>query len=115
MSGTAEYRAFQNAKYRCQNQTLPCWGAYGGRGIEFRFTSVEEFYKELGPRPSPEHSVDRKNPNGHYEVGNVRWALKDVQQTNKRGQWILDVQEMPPDIDDDMGEIRYKVTATLYP
>jgi len=69
---------------------------------------------ELGPRTGPEYSVDRIDPNGNYCASNVRWALKDVQQSNKRGQWIFDVQEMPPDIDDDMGEIFYRVTATMY-
>lgn len=114
LSGTAEYRAFRNALYRCTNPDLPCWPAYGGRGIRFEFTSFENFYMELGPRTGPEYSVDRIDPNGNYCASNVRWALKDVQQSNKRGQWIFDVQEMPPDIDDDMGEIFYRVTATMY-
>jgi hypothetical protein len=64
--------------------TLPQWKDYGGRGIEFRFISIEQFFAELGPRASPAHSLDRKDNDGHYEPGNVRWATKTEQQLNRR-------------------------------
>lgn len=71
------------AKSRCQNLQLPCWPDYGGRGIEFRFTSFEEFYICLGPRP-PGYTLDRIDNDGHYEKGNVRWATRQEQNLNKR-------------------------------
>jgi len=84
MSGTPEYKAYDGAKDRCTRSTHKRWQDYGGRGIEFRFTSFEQFLAELGPRPTPEHTLDRSNNDGHYEPGNVRWATQLEQQNNRR-------------------------------
>ena len=78
-----EYHAWWNAKERCTNPEHQRWYTHGGRGIKFLFATFEEFYAEIGPRPSPAHSLDRKNNDGHYEVGNVRWATRSEQQKNK--------------------------------
>lgn len=79
---TPEYRAYISAKSRCTNPNYSWYWRYGGRGIEFRFKSFEEFLVELGPRPSSQHSVDRINNDGHYEPGNARWATKSEQSFN---------------------------------
>jgi hypothetical protein len=84
MSHSPEYACYMSAKNRCTNTLSSGWKDYGGRGIEFRFTSFEEFFAELGPKPSPEHSIDRKDNDGHYEPGNVRWATQTEQMRNQR-------------------------------
>jgi hypothetical protein len=81
---TVEYVAYQSAKQRCDYVKHPGYKNYGGRGIEFRFTSFEQWWAELGPRPTPQHSVDREDNDGHYEPGNVRWATKSEQNNNQR-------------------------------
>jgi len=96
------------------NPKNPAWKYYGGRGIQFLFTSFENFWMELGPRPSPEHSLDRVIPNGPYSAHNCKWATRVEQADHKRGQWVWDVQEITPDIDDSSGEILYRITATMY-
>lgn len=83
-SHTPEYEAYQRAKSRCQNPNKDCYSNYGQRGVEFRFTSFEEFWACLGPRPTSVHSLDRADNDGHYEPGNVRWATKKEQQRNRR-------------------------------
>lgn len=77
-----EYQAYKNAKQRCTNPKNPTYPVYGGRGIEFRFSSFVEFIEHIGKKPSPELSLDRIDVNGHYEIGNVRWASREVQQNN---------------------------------
>jgi hypothetical protein len=76
-SRTPEYRAYSDAKSRCQNPNHQHYKLYGGRGTEFRFTSFAEFFAAVGGRrPSPKHALSRQNTDGHYEVGNIRWAVQ---------------------------------------
>jgi hypothetical protein len=84
---TPEYKAYGNAKDRCQNPDNHAYSDYGGRGIEFRFASFNEFMDEMGPKPESKqlYSLDRwPNNDGHYEFGNVRWATRTQQQRNRR-------------------------------
>ena len=81
---TPEYSAYVGAKGRCTNPKSNVWKYYGGRGIKFLFTSFEQFLAEIGPRPTPQHSLDRKKNNGHYRPGNVRWATDKEQNANRR-------------------------------
>lgn len=85
-SNTLEYGSYCGAKSRCQNSNNTSFIDYGGRGIEFKFNSFEEFYKELGDKPEPkyEYSLDRIDNDGHYEVGNVRWSTRKEQANNRR-------------------------------
>lgn len=81
---TPEYRAYIGAKRRCQNPKDKDYAEYGGRGIEFRFNSFEEFLTEIGPRPSRFYTNDRVDNDGHYEIGNVAWATFQQQANNRR-------------------------------
>ena len=78
-----EYQAYHDAKQRCTNRNHPRYIDWGGRGIEFRFSSFDEFIKDIGKRPN-NCSIDRKDNDGHYEVGNVKWSSRSEQQHNKR-------------------------------
>jgi hypothetical protein len=54
--------------------------------------SFAAFLAAIGPRPSPQHSLDRyPNNDGHYEPGNVRWATRAQQGRNLRTNRILQV------------------------
>src|ERR1700690_3598741 len=75
---------YRQAKGRCTNPNDQSWKDYGGRGIEFRFTSFEQFLAAVGRRPDPSLSVDRINNDGHYEQGNLRWATQAQQHANRR-------------------------------
>lgn len=81
---TAEYRTFTAAKRRCNRPTASNYQRYGGRGIRFLFESFEQFYAELGPKPTPKHSINRIDNDGNYEPGNVEWATPSQQRRNQR-------------------------------
>jgi hypothetical protein len=79
MRNSPEYASYTRAKHRCADKHN---ARYGGRGIQFLFTSFEQFYAEMGPRPAGT-SVDRIRSNGNYEPGNVKWATPKEQANNR--------------------------------
>jgi hypothetical protein len=80
---------------RCYDSSHKSFHDYGGRGIQVceRWkASFESFLADLGPRPTPQHSVDRIDNNGNYEPGNCRWATASIQTSNRRNNIIVEFQ-----------------------
>lgn len=84
-ASTPEYKAWQAMHKRCRNPRYEGWDRYGGRGITVceRWNRFENFFADMGPRPGPEYSLDRKDNDGPYAPDNVRWAPVQVQQNNR--------------------------------
>lgn len=76
-------KALANARQRCTNPKNKDYANYGAKGIQV-LLSLDELVAAIG-LPDPGLTLDRINPNGHYEPGNVRWATKAVQAANKKG------------------------------
>jgi hypothetical protein len=92
-SASCEYRSWADMHTRCGNRNRKDYKDYGARGITVceRWESFENFLADLGFKPSPQHSLDRIDPNGNYEPGNVRWATPIEQANNKRTNRLLTI------------------------
>jgi hypothetical protein len=81
-------RVVGGMKKRCVNVEDASYKNYGGRGIKFLFGSVEDgvhwISANLPRKPSPKHTLDRTDNDGHYVAGNLRWATRAEQANNKR-------------------------------
>lgn len=90
---TPEYRAWNALKNRCTNPKNVAFRNYGGRGIavcDEWLNSFVSFYRDMGPRPSSKHSIDRYPDNdGPYSKENCRWATRKQQNSNKRKVGVL--------------------------
>lgn len=86
-----EYSVWLGIRRRCNNPRTPEYKNYGGRGIRLdkRWNDFPRFLKDVGPRPSPAHTIERKNNNGDYRPGNVRWATMREQQRNRRTNRLI--------------------------
>lgn len=80
-----EYDIWRAMIRRCEREKNADYARYGGKGIRvhplFR-ASFKAFYAEVGPRPSPSHSIDRIDGTRGYEPGNLRWATPQQQARN---------------------------------
>jgi hypothetical protein len=83
---TRAYRSWQQARDRCLNERHHAWKLYGGRGIEWRLgDDFDAFFTLMSERPVG-YELDRIDPWGHYERGNVRWIPRGTGKRRKKTQ-----------------------------
>lgn len=90
---TPEWLAWHTAKNRCTNPNNQAWGDYGGRGIRMCDRWLNDFgafIADMGPRPSPKHSLDRVNNSLGYEPGNCAWRTRIEQSRNRRDNRMVE-------------------------
>lgn len=93
-SKSITYKSWISAKQRCTNPHNHNYKNYGARGIkmcESWMKSFSNFLCEMGERPSKEHTLDRIDVNGNYELANCRWATHKQQSNNRRDNVYLSI------------------------
>ncbi len=89
---TPEYEAWTSMKKRCYKPYHASFYNYGARGItvcERWMNDFPAFLSDVGPRPSPEHSLERKDNALGYFPDNCKWATSQEQALNRRDNRLL--------------------------
>lgn len=90
MTNTPEYRTWSSIRARCNNKNTKSYKYYGGRGIKLseEWNSFENFYADMGKKPSSKHEIDRVDTDGNYSKENCRWVTREVNANNKRSNAV---------------------------
>lgn len=91
---SGEFRSWSNMIGRCYLPRHSDYRNYGAKGVtvcdRWR-NSFDAFVADMGPRPSPRHSIDRfPNHAGNYEPTNCRWATPRQQARNYSGNTFVE-------------------------
>lgn len=70
---------------RCKNPNNKSYPRYGGRGIRVcdAWHDFAQFQADMGPTYQPGLTLDRRENDGNYEVGNCRWVTNTVNCRNQ--------------------------------
>jgi hypothetical protein len=83
------YHCWRAMVRRCTDPARHEYPRYGGRGITVcaRWLGAEGFRRfasDMGPKPTPKHTIDRIDNSKGYAPGNCRWATVKQQNNNTR-------------------------------
>ncbi|UOQ86204.1 hypothetical protein [Gracilibacillus salinarum] len=97
MTNTRIYSTWRNMMNRCYNDKHDSYKNYGAKGVQvcdhwredflhFYRDVVEAYNAHALEHSEKQTTLDRINPEGNYEPGNVRFATYKVQASNKRAE-----------------------------
>lgn len=92
LSRSAEYKIWRGMKNRCEKPNCSAYHKYGARGITVcsRWQKFENFYEDMGKRPTAKHTIDRIDGTKGYAPDNCRWATPKEQQRNLKNNVLLE-------------------------
>lgn len=78
------YKTWVSIHQRCSKKKSHLYPNYGGRGISVckEWDDFFTFWKDMGPKPGNDYSIERNQVNEDYCRGNCRWLLKKLQGRN---------------------------------
>jgi hypothetical protein len=95
MFGTPEYGAWIEMRRRCNDPKRKDFVNYGKRGIRVCSewndpkTGFIAFFAAIGKRPSPQHTLGRKENDGDYTPENCEWQTVSEQNKNRRNSRVF--------------------------
>ncbi len=97
MTHSTEFAIWNGARQRCRDPHSKDYPRYGGRGItvcEEWLHDFPAFLRDMGMRPSHDHSLDRIDNDGPYSKANCRWVTRHVQSNNRRNTRFLTLGDL---------------------
>lgn len=97
----SEYYALHGAIQRCHCVTHFNYPTYGGRGLTVcddwrKRGGFDAFLEHIGPKPSPDLTLDRIDNDRGYHPGNVRWVTMAEQAANRRSNAAAIARRLGP-------------------
>lgn len=89
-----EFLLWQAMIARCYRKTHKSYKNYGGRGIRVCARWIRDFgafIVDVGPRPSRRYMLDRRDNDGDYKPGNIRWVKRVVSNRNRRNNVLVKI------------------------
>jgi hypothetical protein len=115
-SGSPEHASWKAMWSRCTNPNNQDYEFYKDKCPPDTWKDFEVFLKDMGPKPSPKHSIERENNNLPYSPGNCTWANANQQARNKGNTVRVLFNERPLSMADacDAADINYHQVAQRY-
>jgi hypothetical protein len=101
---------------RCTYEKHRAWLRYGGRGIKVCdrwLNDYDAFFEDMGECPEG-MTIERQDNDGHYELGNCRWASRKEQARNRHGNRIIELGSRKQTVTDWAEEIGLSPSGINY-
>jgi hypothetical protein len=87
-----EHNIWCKIRSRCLNKKHKQYSDYGGRGVGISSDWMEfsSFLRDMGKRPSKNHSVERMDNDKGYSKDNCKWATPHEQTRNMRRNILVE-------------------------
>lgn len=91
---SSEYNSWRNMRDRCTDPNNATYKSHGARGITVcaRWDSFENFLADMGPKPTPKHTIGREKNDKNYEPDNCSWETHKQQARNKTNTRLIEYQ-----------------------
>lgn len=112
MSKTRIYGIWKGIHNRCENNNIPQYADWGGRGIKVceEWQTFEPFYEwAMANGYRDDLTIDRKDNDGDYCPDNCRWTTRKEQALNRRSNTFITYSGITKHIsewDKDIGSLK---------
>ena len=79
---------------RCYTPKYKGYDRYGAIGVTVcpEWHDIKNFLRDMGPKPTPKHTIDRINNDLGYFKENCRWATAKEQADNRRETMVVEYE-----------------------